>query len=217
LPGSFDANVKAETVGNPVRAEIAAIEEPASRFSTRQGPIRLLILGGSQGALALNQFVPAALALLPADKRPVVRHQAGQNTLDQARAAYDAHSVQVELTPYIEDMAGAYGWADLVICRSGALTVAELSAAGLAAIFVPFPAAVDDHQTANARPMVNVGAAEVIQQSALSDESFATLLKSWTVSRDVLLERARKARSLARPDALHRITGLCLESAGVLT
>jgi len=217
FPGSFNASIKAETVGNPVRGDIAAIEEPSSRFSGRQGPIRLLVLGGSQGALALNQVVPAALALLPADSRPIVRHQAGENTLEQARAAYDEHDLPVELTPYIEDMASAYSWADLVVCRSGALTVAELSAAGLGAIFVPFPAAVDDHQTANARPMADAGAAVIVQQSELDDESFAALLKSWLVSRDALLTRARKARSLAKPDALLHITNLCLKSAGVTT
>ncbi len=217
FPGSFNAKHNAETVGNPVRAEIAAIDDPASRYAKRRGPIRLLILGGSQGALALNQAVPAALALLPTDSRPVVRHQTGPRTLDDARAAYAQHGVDAELLPFIEDMAEAYAWADLVVCRSGALTVAELSAAGLPAIFVPFPAAVDDHQTANARPMVAAGAATIVQQSELSDESFASLLKTWFSGREALQERARKARLLSRPDALQRITDVCLECAGVAT
>jgi len=217
FPGSFNANVKAETVGNPVRADIASIDEPGMRFAGREGPIRLLILGGSLGALALNQIVPAALALLPDDSRPLVRHQTGERTLSDARDAYEQHGIAADLSPYIEDMAEAYAWADLVICRAGALTVAELSAAGLPAIFVPFPSAVDDHQTANAQPMADAGAATVMQQSELSDESLAGVLKSWLGSRDALLERARKSRLLARPDALGRITNLCLESAGVTT
>jgi UDP-N-acetylglucosamine--N-acetylmuramyl-(pentapeptide) pyrophosphoryl-undecaprenol N-acetylglucosamine transferase len=217
FPGSFNSASVAETVGNPVRAEIAAIDEPDTRLSGREGPVRLLILGGSQGALALNQVVPAALSLLPADVRPVVRHQTGERTLGDAKAAYAAHGLDVELIPFIEDMAEAYAWADLVICRSGALTVAEISAAGLPAIFIPFPAAVDDHQTANARPMVDAGAAEIMQQRDMSDEKLADLLRNWLASREGLLERARKARALANPGALVRITDVCLEAAGVAT
>jgi UDP-N-acetylglucosamine--N-acetylmuramyl-(pentapeptide) pyrophosphoryl-undecaprenol N-acetylglucosamine transferase len=215
FPGSFKAGIGAETVGNPVRADIASIDEPALRFASREGPIRLLVLGGSLGALALNQVVPAALALLPPNSRPAVRHQTGQRTLDDARIAYEQAGVNAELSPYIEDMAEAYSWADLVICRAGALTVAELSAAGLPAIFVPFPSAVDDHQTANAQPMAQIGAALVVQQNELSEESLAGLLKSWLSSRDALLERALKSRTLARPDALPRITAACLQCAGV--
>ncbi|MGI9202736.1 MAG: undecaprenyldiphospho-muramoylpentapeptide beta-N-acetylglucosaminyltransferase [Woeseiaceae bacterium] len=217
FPGSFNAQFNAETVGNPVRADIAGIDEPASRYADRNGPIRLLVLGGSQGALALNQVVPAALALLPPESRPVIRHQTGPRTLDEARSGYAQYGVDAELLPFIDDMAAAYAWADMVVCRSGALTVAELSAAGLPAIFVPFPAAVDDHQTANARPMVEAGAATLVQQSELSDESLASLLRSWFASRDALRERARKARLLARPDALQRITDRCLQYAGATT
>ncbi len=217
FPGSFNARFNAETIGNPVRADIASIDDPETRLTGREGPLRLLVLGGSLGALALNQVVPAALALLPEDSRPIVRHQTGQRTLGDARDAYRQHSIDADLSPYIEDMAEAYAWADLVICRAGALTVAELSAAGLPAIFVPFPYAVDDHQTANAQPMAAAGAATVVQQSELCDESLAGLLKNWLGSRDTLLERARKSRSLAHPDALSRITTLCLECAGVTT
>jgi len=214
FPGSFSASVKTETVGNPVRADIAALDEPTARYGDRAGPLRLLVLGGSQGALALNRAVPAALALLPQSMRPRVRHQAGERTLETAGKAYAGHGIEVELCPFIEDMAAAYAWADLVVCRAGALTVAELSAAGLPAIFVPYPAAVDDHQTANARGMVAAGAAAVLQESELSDQSLADLLREWLVSRDGLLRRAQQARSLAQPDALRRITSLCLEAAG---
>ncbi len=217
FPGSFNSARKAETVGNPVRADIASIDDPDTRLAGRQGPVRLLILGGSQGALALNQVVPAALALLPEEARPVVRHQTGERTLDDADAAYKTHGVDVSLEPFIEDMAEAYTWADLVICRAGALTVAEISAAGLPAIFIPFPAAVDDHQTANAGPMVAAGAAEIIQQRDMNEEKLANMLRSWLGNREGLLDRARKARAMANPDALDRITSVCLEAAGVTT
>ncbi len=217
FPGSFSAGVQTETVGNPVRDDIAAIDEPSLRYAGREGPLRLLVVGGSQGALALNKVVPAALELLPEELKPVVRHQAGERTIAEAEAAYKAHNIDVELTPYIEDMAEAYAWADLVICRAGALTVAEVAAAGLPAIFVPFPWAVDDHQTANARPMTDAGAAALIPETELSDESLAGLLRQWLSSRDDLRKRALKSRELARPDALARITNYCLEAAGATT
>ena len=215
FPGSFNSRVRAETVGNPVREDIAAVAIPADRFNDRRGPLRLLVLGGSQGALALNKTVPAALSKLPADERPVVRHQCGSRTLDAARDAYANHGVDVELVPFIDDMAEAYAWADLAVCRAGALTVAELCAVGLPALFIPYPSAVDDHQTANARPMENVGAAAIISESDLSAELLANLLREWLSSRQALLERASKARELAKPQALARITEICLEQAGV--
>jgi UDP-N-acetylglucosamine--N-acetylmuramyl-(pentapeptide) pyrophosphoryl-undecaprenol N-acetylglucosamine transferase len=215
FPGSFNSKVNAETVGNPVREDIAAVAAPADRFRGRTGPLRLLVLGGSQGALALNTTVPAALSKLPAEDRPVVRHQCGSRTLDKARDAYANHGVDVELLPFIDDMAEAYAWADLVVCRAGALTVAELCAVGLPALFVPYPSAVDDHQTANARPLENVGAAAIIRESDLSAELLANLLREWLSSRQLLLDRAVKARELAKPQALARITELCLEQAGV--
>ena len=137
FPGSFSPGIKAETVGNPVRAEIAALDEPQLRYAGRKGPLRLLILGGSQGAFALNKVVPAALALLPDELQPVVRHQAGERTLAAAQAAYEAHAIEVDLRPFIEDMAEAYAWANLVVCRAGALTVAELAVAGVPAVVVP--------------------------------------------------------------------------------
>jgi UDP-N-acetylglucosamine--N-acetylmuramyl-(pentapeptide) pyrophosphoryl-undecaprenol N-acetylglucosamine transferase len=214
FPGSFNSRVVVETVGNPVREDISAVAEPVDRYNNRHGPLRLLVLGGSQGALALNRTVPAALAKLPALDRPVVRHQCGSRTLDTARDAYAGHEVDVELMPFIDDMAEAYAWADLVVCRAGALTVAELCAVGLPALFVPYPSAVDDHQTANARPMEEAGAAAIISESDLSAEVLAELLREWLSSRESLLARAVKARELARPQALARITELCLEQAG---
>lgn len=215
FPGSFSAGVAAETVGNPVRHEIAAVAPPAERYAARTGPLRLLVLGGSQGALALNRTVPAALALLPSDLRPVVRHQCGERTLRAAREAYAGTGIEVELVPFIEDMAAAYAWADLALCRSGALTVAELSAVGLPALFVPYPGAVDDHQTANARTLAAAGAAEIVQEAGLTAEALAERLRQWLGDRASLAERAVKARSLAMPDALARITRICLEQAEV--
>ena len=214
FPGSFNSSVTAETVGNPVREDIAAIPPPADRYGDRQGPLRLLVLGGSQGALALNQTVPAALALFDAELRPEVRHQCGERTLQAAEEAYAEHDVDVALLPFIEDMAEAYAWADLVVCRAGALTVAELCAAGVPALFVPYPAAVDDHQTANARPMAEAGAAAIIQESDLTPELLAKLLGEWLQSRARLTKSAETARSLACPNSLRRITEICLEQAG---
>ena len=215
FPGSFNSSVRAETVGNPVREDIANVAAPAERYRDRSGPLRLLVLGGSQGALALNRTVPEALALLHDDQRPLVRHQCGSRTLDAARKAYDAHAVDVDLVPFIDDMAAAYAWADIVVCRAGALTVAELCAVGLPALFVPYPGAVDDHQTANARPMADAGAAVIIDESMLSADVLAGQLTAWLTTREELLAKAEKARGLDKPHALTRITELCLEQAGV--
>tara|TARA_R110002096_G_scaffold116164_3_gene251752 strand:- start:10608 stop:11696 length:1089 start_codon:yes stop_codon:yes gene_type:complete len=214
FPGAFNAAIGAETVGNPVREDIAAVPAPAVRYRDRQGPLRVLVLGGSQGALALNKALPAALALLAPETRPVVRHQCGEQTLDTAKAAYAEHGVDVELQAFIDDMAEAYAWADLVVCRAGALTIAELCAVGVPALLVPYPGAVDDHQTANAQPLQTAGAALVIQESDLTPASLAALLREWLRARTTLLQRAEKARALAKPDALRRITELCLQQAG---
>ena len=217
FPGSFNDLANVETVGNPVREDIAAVPEPGSRYPGREGPLRLLVLGGSQGALALNKTVPAALALLAADIRPVVRHQCGERTIDAARAAYDGSGIDVELTAFIDDMASAYAWADLVVCRAGALTVAELCAVGLPALFIPYPSAVDDHQTANARAMADAGAAAIIDERGLSADSLFAYLNEWLCERSALQSRAARARALSRPDSLSRITTICLELAGAAT
>ena len=214
FPGSFNSSVHAETVGNPVREDIAAVAPPHERYADRKGAVRVLVLGGSQGALALNRAVPAALAQLDPEFRPIVRHQCGERTLDLAREAYAGHDVDVELLPFIDDMAGAYAWADLVICRAGALTVAELCAVGVPALFVPYPAAVDDHQTANARPMADAGAALIIPESELTPDYLSGLLREWLQSRATLQQRATRARALACPESLSRITEVCLAQAG---
>ncbi|MGB8544097.1 MAG: undecaprenyldiphospho-muramoylpentapeptide beta-N-acetylglucosaminyltransferase, partial [Azonexus sp.] len=183
--------------GNPVRPEIAKIAPPAERFAGRDGALRLLVIGGSLGAQALNETIPQGMALLGENELPQIVHQAGEKHIEALKANYAAAGVPAHCVPFIEDMAGAYEWADLVICRAGALTVAELAAAGVASILVPFPHAVDDHQTGNARFLVNVGGAFLLPQGELSPEAIA-LIRNY--SRGQLLEMAEKARSLAKPD-----------------
>ena len=211
FPGTFPPERQATTVGNPVRASIAELPSPAERFAGRTGRRRLLVLGGSQGALALNQLVPQALARLPESERPEVWHQAGGQLHEAAEAAYQEAGMTARLTPFIENMAEAYGWADLVLCRAGALTIAELAAAGVGAILVPFPFAVDDHQTANARFLEGEGAALVCQQAELTTERLATLLREWLGDRDRLLRMAEAARRLAKVDAAEQVALACLD------
>lgn len=204
LPGLLPGAI---WTGNPVRAEISAIAPPAQRFAERSGPLRLLVVGGSLGAAALNSVVPQALALMPADSRPLVLHQAGAKNIEALQAAYAAAAVQAELRPYIEDMAAAYAAADVVICRAGAMTVAELSAAGVASVLVPFPHAVDDHQTANARYLSTRQAGMLLSQAELTPQRLADLLSSFT--RPSLLAMAEAARALGRPDATQAVADIC--------
>jgi UDP-N-acetylglucosamine--N-acetylmuramyl-(pentapeptide) pyrophosphoryl-undecaprenol N-acetylglucosamine transferase len=217
FPGAFPATVQVEVVGNPVRAAIAALPAPDARFADRQGAVRLLVLGGSQGALALNEAVPEALARLPEAQRPQVRHQAGRNTLEIARAAYARAGVSAEPTEFIDDMAEAYGWADLAICRAGALTVSELAAAGLPAVLVPFPAAVDDHQTLNGGYLVAAGGAVLVPEKQLAPERLARVLAGLLGDRGRRLDMARRARGAARPQALAAIERALLEAGGLPT
>jgi len=210
---AFDAQAGAEWVGNPVRADIAAMPAPAARFAGRSGPVRVLVLGGSLGARTLNQRVPEALAQLPQDARPQVWHQCGKRGLTEAREAYREHEVEARVDAFIDDMASAYTWADLVVCRAGALTVAELCAAGLGALLVPFPYAVDDHQTRNAQAMADVGAARIVQERDMQADTLATHLRALLADRARLVAMAEGARTLARPDAARTIAARCLEVA----
>ncbi|HXH03913.1 MAG TPA: undecaprenyldiphospho-muramoylpentapeptide beta-N-acetylglucosaminyltransferase [Candidatus Competibacteraceae bacterium] len=213
FPDSFPARCRALTVGNPVRDSIAALPPPAQRFQGRGGRPRLLVLGGSQGALALNQLLPQALARLPVPARPEVWHQAGGAMLESTQAAYREAGVEARLLPFIDDMAAAYGWADLVVCRAGALTVAELAAAGIGALLVPFPFAVDDHQTANAGYLARAGAAEILPQDGLDAAQLAARLGALLDDRTRLLAMAEAARSLAQSEAAERVAQHCLELA----
>lgn len=213
FPGAFPAAVNARAVGNPVRREISELPAPGERMSGRTGRLRLLVFGGSQGALRLNQAVPEAIARMPAGARPEVLHQAGGATLEIARSAYREAGVEAEITPFIDDMAAAYEWADLALCRSGALTVSELAAAGLGSILVPFPAAVDDHQTANAGFLVDAGAAILIQEAVLDPARLAQQLEALAGDRERLLSMAHAARGRARPEALDELATACLAAA----
>jgi UDP-N-acetylglucosamine--N-acetylmuramyl-(pentapeptide) pyrophosphoryl-undecaprenol N-acetylglucosamine transferase len=208
FPGALP---KSEPTGNPVRGAIARVPPPAQRFAGRAGPLRVLVVGGSLGAAALNERVPQAIALLPAGDRPRVVHQSGAKHLDALRAGYAAAGVAAELRPFIEDMAQAYADADVAICRAGATTVAELAAVGVASILVPFPYAVDDHQTTNARYLADAGAALLVQQRELTAEHLAATLRGLT--RERLLAMAEKARALGKPDATRAVAEACMELA----
>lgn len=203
----------AEWVGNPLRAGFLSQPAPAERFAGRSGPLRLLVVGGSLGAKALNDTVPQALALIPESVRPTVRHQSGEKQIDALRASYAAAGVQAELTPFIEDTAQAYADADLVVCRAGASTVTEIAAVGAAALFVPFPHAVDDHQTTNAGFLVDAGAAWLAQQSELSPQRLAERLQA--VQREQLMEMATRAKQMEKTEAVGAVVAACEQLAKV--
>ncbi len=213
FPGTFSKS-NSVGIGNPVRQDIASIPPPAERMGDRWGQVNVLIFGGSLGAQVLNEVVPMALDELPIDKRPVVRHQAGKNKDQATKSLYEKMAVKAEVTPFIEDMAEAYEWADLVICRSGALTVAELAAAGVASIMVPYLYAVDDHQTANAKYLSESGAGILISQNDLTKESLSALLTELCSNRNKLIEMSIKARKLAKPEATKEVAAICAEYAG---
>ncbi len=202
---------RGEWTGNPVRADIAALPQPGRRYAGRSGRLNVLVVGGSLGARVLNDAVPRALALLSSDERPHVTHQSGAMQIEALRAAYAVVGVEAELLPFIDDMAARYAAADLVICRAGALTVAELAAAGVASVLVPFPHAVDDHQTGNARFLSAAGAAILLPQSELTPERLAALLRELT--RERLAAMAEKARALAKPEATRAVAEICMEIA----
>ncbi len=209
--GFPDVLPKGEWVGNPVRPEIAGVPVPAERFAERgeNEPLRLLVLGGSLGAAAINSAVPQGVQLIEAEERPQVVHQAGEKHLATLQGNYQAAGVHANSVAFIEDMAGAYAWADLVICRSGALTVAELAAAGVASILVPFPHAVDDHQTGNARFLASAGGAIVLPQHEMTAEA-VSLIRNYT--RGQLLQMAERARALAKPQAAQDVARICVET-----
>jgi UDP-N-acetylglucosamine--N-acetylmuramyl-(pentapeptide) pyrophosphoryl-undecaprenol N-acetylglucosamine transferase len=211
FPGSFAPRVHAQVVGNPVRREIAELPPPAQRFALRQGPIRVLVVGGSQGATRLNATLPCARARACATQPFDVQHQAGERWIDAAKRNYAEAGMSARLQPFIEDMAAVYAWADVVICRAGALTVSELAAAGVASILVPFAAATDDHQTRNAAFLVDAGAAVMIAESELTAERLAAELLRLCPGRGRLLAMAESARTLARPHAAHDLAEACAE------
>jgi UDP-N-acetylglucosamine--N-acetylmuramyl-(pentapeptide) pyrophosphoryl-undecaprenol N-acetylglucosamine transferase len=204
LPGAL-------ACGNPVRRDLAELPPPAQRYAGREGPLRLLVVGGSLGAQVLNETVPAALAAMPAGVRPQVVHQTGRGRRDEVLQRYRQAGVEAQVTEFIDDMAAAYADADLLVCRAGAMTVSEIAAAGVASILVPFPHAVDDHQTGNARHLSEHGAARLLPQRELDAARLAALLAGLT--RADCAAMATAARALARPDAAARVADVCEEAA----
>ena len=200
---------KGQWVGNPLRAEFLLQPGPQARFANRTGPLRVLVVGGSLGAKALNTVVPKALALIPEAQRPLVTHQSGEKQIDELRNNYAAAGVQAELTPFIDDTAQAFADADWVICRAGASTVTEIAAVGAAALFVPYPSAVDDHQTHNARFLVDQGAGWLIAQTELTPEHLADLLQK--TERSTLLSRGLEAKKLQKLQATDAVVAACQE------
>ena len=208
FPGALK---KAQWVGNPLREAFLNQPLPEERFAGRTGPLKVLVVGGSLGAKALNDIVPQALALIPADQRPEVIHQSGAKQIEALRANYEAAGVQAELTPFIDDTAKAFAQADVVICRAGASTVTEIAAVGAAAIYVPFPHAVDDHQTFNAKFLVDAGGGWLLQQHALNAQKLAEMLQN--MQRSTLLNVALKAKTMQKIDATHKVVAACEELA----
>ena len=215
FPNTFK---KAEWCGNPIRSEIATLHLETDRLVQRSGPLRGLVLGGSRGALAINKLVPQALAKIDSQHRPEVLHQVGGQHLELTQNMYleqghDIHSSSLRIVPFIEKMDEAYAWADFVICRSGALTVSELTAVGLGAFLIPFPYAIDDHQTVNGQWLVDSGAAEMMSESMLTAQKLADYLKQIDNNRDQCVAMSNRAKTLAKLGAADRVAEVCMEAA----
>jgi UDP-N-acetylglucosamine--N-acetylmuramyl-(pentapeptide) pyrophosphoryl-undecaprenol N-acetylglucosamine transferase len=213
LTGFPNTMPKAEWVGNPIREEFDHMLAPALRYEQRQGPLSILVVGGSLGAAALNENIPAALALIPAESRPQVIHQAGDKHLADLQKRYADFGVAADIRPFIDDMPAAYSQADLVICRSGAMTVSEIAACGVASCLIPFPFAIDDHQTANAQFLSNANAAILLPQPLLNPQDLACMIQNF--DRTDLKEMALRAHALAKPHATQRVAEVCADCAGV--
>ncbi|MBA4381977.1 MAG: undecaprenyldiphospho-muramoylpentapeptide beta-N-acetylglucosaminyltransferase, partial [Sideroxydans sp.] len=211
LSGFPDVLKKTTWCGNPVRADIAAVAEPQTRFANRSGKLNVLVVGGSLGAQALNEALPKALALMSEAERPNVLHQTGKKHFDTVEKLYEQAGMKADVRAFLDDMANQYANADVVICRAGALTIAELAAAGVASVLVPFPFAVDDHQTYNARFLSEKGAAVLLPQTDLNAEKLAQLLRD--LDREKLKAMAIAARGLAKPEATQSVVNVCKELA----
>jgi len=206
FPDTFARNPKVRWAGNPVREEITAVAAVAEHK-----PLHLLVLGGSLGAQVLNETVPAALATIASDERPLVRHQCGAQHAEKTTAAYRQHNVDADVQPFIADMAATYQWADVVVCRAGALTIAELTCAGRASILVPLPHAIDDHQTKNAQWLAQAGGAQILLQNQLTAESLAQHLLQFIRSPQQIITMANAARTQSKPDATSIVADACQE------
>jgi len=212
FPHSFDKN--SLHVGNPVRRSITSLSSPEQRYKNHQGPLRLLVFGGSLGASRLNEIVPQTLLKMDVKQRPLIRHQAGVKNIQQAVNNYKTQNIEADVSAYIDDMDEAYAWADIVLCRSGAMTISELAAAGVASILVPYPHAVDDHQTANAKYLSDKKAAILLQQNELTPDALLKILNGMT--RKATLEMANKARQSGMPESTRLVTEQCLMAGGVV-
>ncbi|WP_432696308.1 undecaprenyldiphospho-muramoylpentapeptide beta-N-acetylglucosaminyltransferase [Marinobacterium sp. YM272] len=210
FPGAYKGEDRGAVVGNPVRGPILDVEAPEARYRERSGPLRLLIVGGSLGAKPINDLLPGAIASLPEAERPEIWHQSGKRNIAELSEAYEQAAVEARVVPFIERMDEAYAWADLVLCRAGALTVSELAIAGVPSILVPLPHAIDDHQTANAGFLSDTGAGVRIRQSDLSAQRLIELLRQLN-DRNELLKMARAARALARPESSQEVARVCVE------
>lgn len=208
FPNTFPPRYHAITVGNPVRTEIVQLPPPEQRYAQRLGTLQVLILGGSQGACAINQAVLEMLRSMPASQRPKIWHMTGKKSVEQTKAAYEAQQMDAEVVDFIDDMASAYAWADLVICRAGALTISELTAAGVASILIPYPHAVDDHQTKNATHLIQAGAAVLLPQTELNAHTLSALFNQLS-DRSKLLSKAIAARQIAQPNATQQMVAAC--------
>lgn len=213
LTGFPNTLAGAEWVGNPIREEFDHMLAPAERYEQRQGPLSILVVGGSLGAAALNENMPAALALIPEESRPKVIHQAGDKHLADLQKRYVDLGVTADIRPFIDDMPAAYSQADLVICRSGAMTVSEIAACGVASCLIPFPFAIDDHQTANAQFLSNADAAVLLPQQYLNPQDLASMIQN--MNREDLKKMALRAHALAKPHATQRVAQVCADCAGV--
>ncbi len=213
LTGFPNTMALAEWVGNPIREEFDHLPAPALRYEQRQGPLSILVVGGSLGAAALNENIPAALALIPKDARPKVIHQAGDKHLADLQKRYADLGLEADVRAFIDDMPAAYGQADLVICRSGAMTVSELAACGVASCLIPFPFAIDDHQTSNAQFLSDADAAILLPQPSLNPQDLALMIQN--LSRTDLKEMALRAHALSKPHATQRVAEVCADCAGV--
>jgi UDP-N-acetylglucosamine--N-acetylmuramyl-(pentapeptide) pyrophosphoryl-undecaprenol N-acetylglucosamine transferase len=213
FPNTFGK--QAMTVGNPVRKDIQQLSDPRLRIAEHTDALRVLVIGGSLGAVRLNEIVPEAISRLAVEARPEILHQTGLANLEATREFYQQHGVEARIEAFIDDMAEVYGWADLVICRAGAMTVFELAAAGVGSILVPYPHAVDDHQTANAEYLVNAGAAIIRQQHELSSEWLGDTIARLTRQRDTLIKMAVAARNMAKPNAANEVADLCMQAGGL--
>jgi UDP-N-acetylglucosamine--N-acetylmuramyl-(pentapeptide) pyrophosphoryl-undecaprenol N-acetylglucosamine transferase len=213
LTGFPNTMTPAEWVGNPIREEFEHIAPPQLRYEQRQGPLSILVVGGSLGAAALNETIPAALALMPKDGRPIVIHQAGDKHLIDLQNRYEKFGVEADIRPFIKDMPAAYAQADLVICRAGAMTISELAACGVASCLIPFPFAIDDHQTTNAKFLADADAAILLPQQYLNPQDLALMIQN--LSRADLKDMALRAHALAKPHATLRVAEVCADCAGV--